>query len=80
MQPNIPYIKQLMQEKNLSLRGLALKTGVSAGALCMVFNGKRGAGRIVIDGFIKAFPAEPINKLFILPVVSTNINEHNVTK
>jgi lambda repressor-like predicted transcriptional regulator len=67
MEPNISYIKELMDKKGLSLRGLALKAGVSAGALSNVFNGKRGAGKVIINGFIKAFPEESIERLFFFP-------------
>jgi len=66
MRPNIEYIKKLMSEKNWSNAKLALKAGVSKVTIGRVLSGKRGAGKHVIAGLIKAFPNEPINKLFFL--------------
>jgi hypothetical protein len=71
MELNVSYIRQLMAERRLSIRGLAAKAGVSAAAICLVLNRKRGAGKVLIDGFIRAFPDEEMNALFFLPDVSS---------
>jgi len=71
MEPNVEYIKQLMEERDLSIRGLARIAGVSPTAISNYFQGKRGAGRVLIDGFMRAFPDVSLNKLFFLPNVSS---------
>jgi len=75
--PNIVFIRKLMSEKNMTLRDLARKAEVSAAAISNVFNGKRGAGKVLIGGFIKAFPKEQLNELFFLSNVSSNDEENN---
>jgi transcriptional regulator with XRE-family HTH domain len=66
MRPNIDYIKQLQNEKGWSNAQLAIKMGVSKAHVGRIFSGKRDAGNKVISGIVKAFPNEPLDKLFIL--------------
>lgn len=66
MQPNIEYIKSLLRKRGWSNHKLAIKAGVSKATIGRVLSGKRGAGKKVIAGLIKAFPDEPLDKLFIL--------------
>ena len=66
MRPNIHYIKQLQNEKGWSNAQLAIKMGVSKAHDGRIFSGKRDAGNKVISGIVKAFPNEPLDKLFIL--------------
>lgn len=63
---NIEYIKKLMCEKNMSERQLALKSGLSSATISRILNNKRGAGARTIAGIRKAFPREPVEKLFFL--------------
>ena len=66
MRPNIEYIKQLQEKKGWSNAQLANKMGVSKAHVGRIFNRKREAGNKVISGLIRAFPNEPLDKLFIL--------------
>lgn len=66
MRPNIEYLKQLQDEKGWSNAQLAFKMGVSKAHVGRIFSGKREAGTKVISGIVKAFPNEPLDKLFIL--------------
>lgn len=66
MMLNIEYIKKLMCEKNMSERQLAVKSGLSSATISRVLNNKRGAGTRTLNGIRKAFPREPVEKLFFL--------------
>lgn len=66
MRPNIEYIKQLQIKKGWSNAQLAMRMGVSKAHVGRIFSGKRDAGTKVISGIIRAFPNEPLDKLFIL--------------
>lgn len=56
-------IKRLIAENNLSQNQLAQKIGISKGCLSNSLNGRRGAGRKVIAGLLRAFPDESIERL-----------------
>jgi transcriptional regulator with XRE-family HTH domain len=64
MHINKEYILVLMQKHELSQAELARRMNVSRATVSRVLNESRGAGREVIAGIIKAFPDEPIEKLF----------------
>lgn len=66
MCPNKKYILQLMEQKNLSMGNLARKAGVSTTTISRWLRGERGAGTQLLSGLHKAFPNEPIDKLFFL--------------
>ncbi|AKA72313.1 helix-turn-helix transcriptional regulator [Clostridium scatologenes] len=66
MQPNKKYIIDLIHKSNWSQNKFAMKAGVSKTTISRWVNGKRGAGAELIAGIIRAFPNEPINKLFFL--------------
>lgn len=66
MKPNKEYIVQLIKDKNWSQNKFAMKAGVSKTTVSRWINGKRGAGAELIAGIIKAFPDEPIKRLFFL--------------
>jgi transcriptional regulator with XRE-family HTH domain len=63
---NMEYIEQLMKKKGWSERQLAIKAGLSSATVSRIITGKRGAGARTMAGIIKAFPEEPIEKLFFL--------------
>lgn len=64
MQPNKDYIMELIQKSNWSQNKFAMKAGVSKTTVSRWINDKRGAGSELIAGIIRAFPNEPIEKLF----------------
>jgi len=66
MRPNTEYIKKLQEARGWSNGQLALKMGVSRATVGRVLSEKRGGGKTVIAGIIRAFPKEPLNKLFII--------------
>lgn len=66
MNINKEYVVQLMREKNITMGHLAKKAGVSTSTISRWLSGKRGAGRQLMAGIHKAFPKEPIEKLFFL--------------
>ena len=69
MEVNKNYVIQLMSAKKLTMGNLAKKAGVSTSTISRWLNGKRGAGRQLMSGIHKAFPNEPIDKLFFLDSV-----------
>lgn len=66
MRPNIEYIKQLQIKKGWSNAQLAMRMDVSKAHVGRIFSGKREAGSKVISGITRAFPNEPLDKLFII--------------
>jgi len=64
---NVDSVKELVGKKGWSERELARRSGLSIATVSRIFSGKRGAGTRAIIGIRKAFPNEPIEKLFFLP-------------
>lgn len=75
MEPNKNYILELLENLNWSQNKLAIKAGVSRTTISRWINGKRGAGKDLIAGLIRAFPNEPLDKLFFLGTMPPNSNE-----
>jgi transcriptional regulator with XRE-family HTH domain len=63
---NISYLNSLLEKKDWSERELAKRSGVSSATISRILSGKRGAGSKTIAGIRKAFPEEPLEKLFFL--------------
>ena len=63
---NVEYVRKLMANKDWSERRLAAKSGLSPATISRVLSSKRGAGPRTLAGIRKAFPDEPVNKLFFL--------------
>lgn len=61
---NVEYVHGLLMKKGWSERNLALKSGLSSATISRVMSGKRGAGARTMTGIRKAFPDEPLEKLF----------------
>lgn len=61
---NVNSVKELTDKKGWSERELARYSGLSNATISRVFAGKMGAGTRSIIGIRKAFPNEPIEKLF----------------
>lgn len=78
MKLNPEKIKLLMKENGLSQNKLSEKIGISKSMLSRCLNGKRGAGRKVITGLIKAFPNETLESLTI-PEQNTKETDVKVT-
>jgi transcriptional regulator with XRE-family HTH domain len=66
MKPNIEYIRQIMKEHNWSNTQLAMKIGISRMEVSRLMRGVRVGGKKTIGGLIRAFPDEPLDKLFFL--------------
>lgn len=77
MIPNKKYILDLLEKNNWSQNNLAIKAGVSKTTVSRWINGKRGAGKNLIAGLIRAFPNEPLDKLFFLDDMLPNSNEQS---
>lgn len=65
MKPNRTYILKLVDEKNWSGSELGRQMGISRTEANRFLNGERVGGKKTIGGLIKAFPEEPLEKLFI---------------
>lgn len=65
MRINVPFIKQLMEERNLTGTELARMMGVSRMEVSRILNGTRVGGKKSIGGLVKAFPDVPITDLFL---------------
>lgn len=77
MVPNREYLLELVREKDWSGSELARRMGVSRTEANRLLNGQRVGGKKTIAGLMKAFPEEPLEKLFIFPTVEpiNTINE-----
>ena len=64
---NLEFLKELIEKNGLSERQLAMKSGLSPATISRIITGKRGAGTRTLAGIRKAFPEEPLDKLFFLP-------------
>ncbi|MHC1695005.1 MAG: helix-turn-helix domain-containing protein [Eubacteriales bacterium] len=74
MEPNLYYIRQLVREHDWSGSELARRMGISRAEANRFLNGQRKGGKKLISGLLKAFPAESLETLFILPSVYPNVN------
>lgn len=61
---NLEFLKELIEKKGWSKRQLARESGLSSATISLIINGKRGAGTHALAGIRKAFPEEPLDKLF----------------
>lgn len=64
---NVEYLQDILKKKGWSERNLAIRSGLSSATISRLITGKRGAGVRTIAGIRKAFPEEPIERLFFLP-------------
>ncbi|WP_227764995.1 hypothetical protein [Zhaonella formicivorans] len=69
MQPNREYILELVRKNDWSGGELGRRMGISRAEANRLLNGTRVGGKKIIAGLMKAFPDEPIERLFILPQV-----------
>lgn len=60
---NNARIQELLGEHNLSQTQLASKIGITRGALSNALSGRRGIGRKILVGLLRAFPGETIETL-----------------
>jgi transcriptional regulator with XRE-family HTH domain len=74
--PNREYLLQLVKEKEWSGSELARRMGISRTEANRLLNGSRVGGKKSIAGLMKAFPDEPLDKLFIFPTVEPKNNKH----
>lgn len=77
---NVDYVRQLLREKDWSERELARKSGLSSATISRIMSGKRGAGTRSLVGIRKAFPNEPMDKLFFLGNKLPNSSKLRATK
>lgn len=63
---NVAYLAELLVKNGWSKRQLARNSGLSIATISRIISGKRGAGSRTLTGIRKAFPNEPIEKLFFL--------------
>lgn len=61
---NVEYLKELIRKKGWSEGQVAVKSGLSPATISRIMTGKRGAGAKALAGIRKAFPEEPVEKLF----------------
>ncbi len=66
MKPNREYILNLVRTNQWSGSELGRRMGVSRAEANRFLNGDRVGGKKVMGGLIKAFPNEPMDRLFIL--------------
>lgn len=82
MEPNLQYIKKLLQKKKWKGSELSRQMGISRSETNRFLNGKRKGGNKLISGLLKAFPKESIETLFLLPALSPIVNNEvdNISK
>lgn len=74
MEPNLTYIKKLMEQQGWSSNELARRAGLSKSEVSRFLRGQRSGGNKMISGLLKAFDGETLQTLFILPAMSPNVN------
>ena len=65
MRLNALAVKDLMMVHNISQKQLARQIGVSKGFLSNACAGKRGVGRKMLAGLLRAFPQQSVSDLTI---------------
>ncbi len=65
MRLNALAVKDLMRVHNISQNQLARQIGVSKGFLSNACAGKRGVGRKILAGLLRAFPQQSIEDLIL---------------
>lgn len=63
---NQEIIKRKLQINGWSQNELARQMQISRGALSNVLSGRRGAGRKVIAGLLRAFPEEKLENFILI--------------
>ena len=66
MKPNREYIYGLLRERGWSGSELARRMGVSRAEANRILAGTHDGGKKCIGGLIRAFPGEPVDKLFVM--------------
>lgn len=61
---NVEFVKQLMKERNLSQKALAIDTHLTETCISRVLNRKRSGSLEFLEGLIRAFPDVEI-RLFL---------------
>ncbi len=61
---NVEFVKQLMKERDLSQKALAVDTHLTETCISRVLNGKRNGSLEFLEGLIRAFPDVEI-RLFL---------------
>lgn len=80
MNINKEHVENLIKEKNWSRNQFARNAGISNTTVSRWLNGKRGAGKSLMAGIIKAFPDEPLDKLFFLNTLKPNGNTYKTRR
>lgn len=63
---NVEYVKQLMEERDLSRKALAMDMGITESCLSRILSGKRIGSIEVIEGLAMAFPDIELRSLLLL--------------
>lgn len=79
MEINKDYVINLMRKYNWSQADLARAMGVTPATVSRVLSGKRGTGKEVIAGLLKAFPNARLDELFFFEMVSPNDDDKEQT-
>lgn len=61
---NVEFVKQLMKERDMSQKALAVDTRLTETCISRVLNGKRSGSLEFLEGLIRAFPDVEI-RLFL---------------
>ena len=64
MTPNRAHVLQLVRERNWSGGELGRRMGISRAEANRFLNGQRIGGKKLMTGLLRAFPEEPLEKLF----------------
>ncbi|SHJ77410.1 helix-turn-helix domain-containing protein [Paramaledivibacter caminithermalis] len=71
MQINHEIIQKKLKAKGWSQNELARRMNIPKGTLSNVLSGRRGAGRKVISGLLRAFPEEKLENLILSKSIKT---------
>lgn len=77
MKLNLERVRELVRERDWCGAELGRQMGISRAEANRLLNGKRNGGNKIIEGLLVAFPHETFSSLFILPMLSPNVNTND---
>lgn len=65
---NVEYVKQLMEERDLSQKALAVELKLTESCISRILNGKRLGSLDFLEGIARAFPDVDLRTFLILDI------------
>lgn len=66
MRVNTEYLKERMEQENMSRSQFCERSGISASGLCRILKGERSGSFDILEGLIRAFPEDDYRSFLII--------------